>query len=33
MLVLPSVLLGLLYLLWKDLPRSRPAGIFDRRRR
>src|SRR5437763_6150491 len=31
MLVLPSVLLGLLYLLWKDLP-SLPGqpGIFDR---
>src|SRR3954463_4518020 len=31
MLVLPSVLLGLLYLLWKDLPTvpGRP-GIFDR---
>src|SRR5215208_1242569 len=31
MLVLPSVLLGLLYLLWKDLPTfPGQPGIFDR---
>jgi ABC-2 type transport system permease protein len=31
MLVLPSVLLGLLYLLWKDLPTvAGQPGIFDR---
>ena len=33
MLVLPSALLGLLYLLWKDLPDpSRPAGHLRPRR-